>query len=126
MTKCYDSMSKTANLFDSLWILDDLYGTSWSRPRIDRHDPSFRSNVTEEGLVLSIDLPGVKKTDLTVQVKGNQLDVSGKLREKDFKYSYRINRIYKPEPREATLEDGVLTMKFETISEARTINVLIK
>lgn len=125
LTKYYDSMIKTPNLFDTLSIFDDLYGPGWSRPS-DVIDSSCRVNPTDEGLELSFDLPGVKKADLSVQVTGNQVDISGKVRDRDFKRSYRISRTYDPDPVEAILEDGVLTLKFLRSPETRPRRIEIR
>lgn len=126
LTKYYDSMLKPSSLFDSLWIFDDLYGSN--RLGNDRVDSSYRVNATDECLELSFDLPGTKRSDLSVQVTGHQVDISGKIREKNFKYSYRINKAYDPSTIEAKLEDGVLTLRLERTPESRprTIDVSIK
>lgn len=128
LTKYYDSMTATPSLFDSLWFFDDLYGSSRSRSTVERHDSSHRVTTTDEGLEMSFDLPGVKRSDLSVQVTGHQLDISGQVRGRDFKQSYRINRIYNPDPNTATLEDGVLTLRFSRTADSRprTVDVTVK
>jgi HSP20 family protein len=77
--------------------------------------------ITEKGLTISIDLPGVKRSDLDVQVVGQQLTVSGKARgNRTFKQSWAINREYDPTTVAAKLEDGVLTVSFEKREEAKS------
>lgn len=123
LTKYYDSMLKP---FDTFRIFDDLYGTTWNL-RAGTHTSSYRVNTTDRGLELSLDLPGVKSRDLSVKVTGRTLEVSGKLRDEDFRHTYRISKDFDPDTVDATLEDGVLTLMFDRLKEgSKTIDVKLK
>jgi HSP20 family molecular chaperone IbpA len=97
----------TPNVFDSnvFRFIDDFY----------ENEKHYAYDITTSGnqLTLSIDLPGVKRTDLKITVEGRNLLISGKQKGKDFKYSYCVDKQYEPESATSKLEDGVLTIKFE-------------
>lgn len=126
LTKYYDSMLKTPSLFDSFWILDELHGSSWPRSRSADADSCYRVNTTGSGLEISIDLPGVKKADLKVQATGRSIEVSGMLRGKEFKQTYKVSRDYDPDSIDAALEDGVLTIKLQRSEESATKLIDVK
>jgi len=122
----YDSMLKTPTLFDTLRTLEDLYSTPTSRTRVYTNTSVYRTEEKDNELHLSIDLPGVKSKDISVQVTGREIKVTGKLRGEDFKYSYVLSRDHDPETVVATHEDGVLTLTFGKTSSAKTKTVEIK
>ena len=108
LTKYYDTMLKPFDTLDALRMFDDIYTPSWGlKPRSSAS--SYRVNTTDTGLELSLDIPGVKSKDLSVQVTGRLLTVSGKVRGEDFKHTYRLSKDYDTDTVDATLEDGVLT-----------------
>ena len=122
----YDSMLKTPTLFDTLRTLEDLYSTPSARTRVYTNSSVYRTEEKDNELHLSIDLPGVKGKDITVQVTGREVRVTGKLRGDDFKYSYALSKDYDPETVAATHEDGVLTLAFAKLTTAKTKTVEIK
>ena len=123
LSRYNDSMLKPFSTFDAFRLLDDLYAPTWSS-RLS----SYRSNSVDNGLELSLDLPGVKSKDLNVQISDRLITISGKLRGEDFKHSYRLSKEYDPETVSATLEDGVLLLKFSKVKELspKTIEVKVK
>lgn len=126
LTKYYDTMlTKPFDALDPFRLLDDVYGSSWN---LKSTSSSYRVNATDTGLELSTDLPGVKSKDLSVQVTGRTVTISGKLRGQDFKNSYRVSKDYDVETAAASLEDGVLTLTFEKAADAqpRTIEIDVK
>ena len=122
----YDSMMKTPTLFDTLRTLEDLYSTPTSRTRVYTNSSVYRTEEKDNELHLSIDLPGVKGKDISVQATGREIKVTGKLRGEDFKYSYVLSKDYDPETVAATHEDGVLTLTFGKTSTAKTKTIEIK
>ena len=126
LAKYYDSMLKPFDSFDTFRLFDDIYGPSWNL-KTKSHASSCRVNTTDNGLELSLDLPGVKSKDLSVQVTGRLLTVSGKVRGEDFKHTYRLSKDYDTDTVDATLEDGVLTLKFDRAKDdAKTVSIKIK
>lgn len=123
----YDSMLKTPTLFDTLRNLEDLYSPTYtSRSRLYSTSSVYRVEEKDNELHLSIDIPGVKPKEISVQSTGRDIKVSGKLRGEDFKYSYVLSKDYDPETISATHEDGVLTLTFGKTSASKTRSVEIK
>ena len=121
-------MLKTSDVFDTLRLFDDLYSSTWTSRSKSLTASAYRTDITDDGLTLSIDLPGVKSKDLSVQVTGRDVKVSGKQRADDFKQTYRIAKEYDPDTASATLEDGVLSLTFKKTKgdETKTIDVKVK
>jgi len=123
----YDSMMKTPTLFDTLRTLEDLYSTPYTtRSRVYNNSSVYRTEEKDNELQLSIDLPGVKGKDISVQVTGREIKVAGKLRGEDFKYSYALSKDYDPDTVTASHEDGVLTLIFGKTAVAKTKTIEIK
>ena len=123
----YDSMLKTPALFDTLRNIEDLYSPTYtSRSRLCSGSSIYRTEEKDNELHLSVDLPGVKAKDISVQVTGREIKVAGKLRGEDFKYTYSLSRDYDPDVVTATHEDGVLTLTFGKTITAKTKTVEIK
>jgi HSP20 family protein len=80
---------------------------------------------TDTDYVVELDVPGVQREDITVDLKGTQLSVTGELKEREReglfrhrtrrtgKFSYRITlpRNLDADNVEAKLADGVLTVR---------------
>lgn len=93
------------------------------RPRMDVHESKERNEVT-----ITLELPGMKKEDVSVDVRSNYLTVSGhsslsndlekdgySLRERrygSFSRSIPLPRGIKNEDIKASMEDGILAIKF--------------
>ena len=126
LNKYYDSMLKTHDIFDTFRILDDFYTSPLASKARTLTNTVYRVETKDDRLTLSIDLPGVKSKDLTVQTTGRELKVSGKLRGEDFKYHYTLSKDYNPEAASACLEDGVLTLTFEKVTSTVTRTIEVK
>lgn len=126
LTKYYDSMLKPLDVFDTFRFFDDFYRSSTGSKHNASCAAPYRADVTDAGLELALDLPGVKAKDLSVQVVDRSVIVSGKLRGEDFKHAYRISKDHDPASVEATLEDGVLSLRFSRTKELQARNVEVK
>ena len=98
---------------------DDLYANTW-RPAVDIYE-------TENGVVLAVELPGVKKEDVSVEVKDDVLTLKGERpanpdigedsyyrRERffgPFKRSFSLHQNIQPDLIKATYKDGVLQIE---------------
>lgn len=116
-TRC-DSTFRSSDFLDMFKILDDY---SYSQSPEGTH----KIDQTEEGLLFSLDLPGVKPEDLSVKTAGCNLTVAGKNRGKNFSHSYRISKDYDADSAQAFLEHGVLTVKFSKSVNAETKNIKV-
>jgi HSP20 family protein len=114
----YNPLRYTTNWFD----FDALDFDKFFAPK------SYNIETSDSGLTLSVDLPGVKASDLSLQIEGHVLKISGKQRGNDIRQTYQLSKQYDPESATAKLEDGVLTVGFLKREEAKpkTINIQIK
>ena len=98
---------------------DDLQANTW-RPAVDIYE-------AENGVVLAVELPGVKKEDVSVEVKDDVLTLKGERpanpdisedsyyrRERffgPFKRSFSLHQNIQPDLIKATFKDGVLQIE---------------
>ena len=80
---------------------------------------------TDDAFMVDIDLPGVKPGDVNVEVRENELRLSGEIKEKErkgilrrqtrrvgqFEHVVRLPNEVDPDKVEATLHDGVLSIR---------------
>lgn len=129
LAKYYDSLDAAADIFNTFKVLDEEYflpASRLGRSFATARSSSYRTEIVDDRLVLSVDVPGVKSTDLSVQVTGREVKVSGKLRGADFKHEYRLSKVYDPETIDASLEDGVLALRFSKAKDSQTRSVEVK
>lgn len=97
---------------------------------------------TPDAYLVDVDLPGVKPDDVMVELVGNELIITGELKEKEreglfrrrtrrvgrFEYRTTLPRDANPDENEveATTNDGVLTVKIPKIKEARPHRIAIR
>lgn len=126
LIKYYDSMLKTQDILNAFRLFDDVASNHQATQVKSYGHSSYRTESTDRGLSLSIDLPGVKVTDLTVQVMGSDVKVSGKIRGADFDYVYRLDKEYDLDTTEAALDSGVLTLLFQKSKRAAGRKIEVK
>ena len=120
--------------WDPFREFDDLYrqmgrwlNTVAGRLGDDRGPWSPLADVTEtdDAYVVEVDLPGVKRNDIAVDLAGTELTISGELKEKErqglfrhrtrrtggFTYRVTLPRDVDTDKIEAALADGVLTVR---------------
>lgn len=92
-------------------------GGAWS-PMVDIEEQ-------DDAYVVEAELPGVKRDDVTVELVGNELAITGELKEKErtgtlrrqtrrtgrFDYRVRLSETVDTEAVQASLADGVLTVR---------------
>lgn len=101
--------------------IDGFYTDVWTPPR-----SNYSVETSDEGLVLSIELPGVKSNDVDVQTTDREIKVSGKRKGKDFQYRYTLSKAYDPSSCTASLQDGVLSLQFSKSEMLKSKKVEIK
>jgi len=109
------------------------YGRPWT-PRADIYE-------TAEGVVLQLDLPGVKSDEIEVQCEKGMLSIKGerKFSEDQKRQYFRVENVYGPFERyfeiprtldvskvDAKYQDGVLTLTFPKAEEAKPKKIEIK
>ncbi|MFZ5852709.1 MAG: Hsp20/alpha crystallin family protein [Actinomycetota bacterium] len=92
---------------------------------IGRWSPPLDLEETEDAYVAELDLPGVRRDDVQVEVVGNQVRVHGEVKERQrsgvlrrqtrrlgvFDYTFTVPGEVDPDRIEASLADGVLSIR---------------
>lgn len=95
---------------------------------------------TEDAYVLEVDVPGVRREDMDIQVSERELTITGELKEREregnvrhrtrrtgrFEYRALLPEDVKAEDVSATLEDGVLTLTIPKAKAAKPRHIEIK
>ena len=109
-----------SNLFDTL--NDDVKACGSCMPR---------SSVSEKGGIytLEVELPGVKKSDIDVNVEGDSLSIKATRKsatsEMHYERSFKLGEEINPDSAEAFFENGILTFKFTKKQNANSQHKLI-
>lgn len=131
--RLFEDFFPTGPVASSLWDRD-LWGSAGFNPPCDIQEK-------EDHYLLSLDLPGVKKEDIKVDMQGNQLVISGERkqeREEDEKGRHYAERSYgffrraltlptgvKAEDIEADFADGVLSVAIPKMESQSSQSVRI-
>jgi len=112
----------TMNNFSVSTFLDlfsDLpFTTTKKTVAVNAHE-TYRCQSDEVGLCVHVDLPGVKRPDLSVEMNGPVLCIKSARDGKKSTRKYTISSDFDPKTVEARLEDGVLAVKFARMSSAQ-------
>jgi HSP20 family protein len=124
-------------------MVDDLWRSGWSnapaRYNTDTARPVLRPAMDviqhEDGVTVRLDLPGLTAEDVSVEVHGDLLTISGEIKATEeregeryhtrercagaFKRSLRLGDTVDTEGIEATFENGVLTLALPTRPETQ-------
>jgi HSP20 family protein len=109
-------------------LLDQTFGGfGWAAPLTERvgWSPPVDLEETDDAFVVEAELPGVKREDVNVELVGNELTLSGEIREQErtgtlrrktrrtgrFDYRLGLPSHVDPEKVEATLSDGILRVR---------------
>jgi HSP20 family molecular chaperone IbpA len=72
---------------------------------------NWRTEKTEKGISMSVELPGVKKEDIKIELKGDYLSLSAKKKDAKLEESWRVGSDFSKDSIDATYENGMLTIK---------------
>lgn len=98
-----------------------------------RWSPPLDLEETEDAYVAELDLPGVRRDDVQVEVAGNQVRVHGEVKERQrsgvlrrqtrrlgvFDYTFTVPGEVDPDRIEASLADGVLSIRAPKVEAAK-------
>ena len=112
---------------------EDLLGNAW-RPPVDIYE-------TAEGVVIQVDLPGVEKKDVSVEIKENILTIRGERhleaevdddqyyrKERNsgaFQRSFALRTMIAPDQIKASFKNGVLTIEVPKPQEIKPKQVSV-
>jgi HSP20 family protein len=109
-------------------LLEQTFGSfGWASPMTERAgwSPAVDLEETDDAYVVEAELPGVKRDDVNVELIGNELTITGEVREQErsgtlrrktrrtgrFDYRLSLPSHVDPENVDAKLSDGVLQVK---------------
>jgi HSP20 family protein len=95
---------------------------------------------TDDAYVVKAELPGVKRNDVAIEVVGNELWISGELKEEErkgvlrrrarrtgrFEFRLRLPEQVEPEQVDAGLDEGVLTVRVPKAQRAQRRRIELK
>jgi HSP20 family protein len=138
------SRADPANEFDRLTQrLSDLFQEQWAVPSVLRPDgftPMADVEETADAYLLEVELPGVKKKEIDIEIDGRRLVISGERPEHErsgwlrrrtrswgrFRYEVVLGADVDEDGVEATLQDGVLRVRVPKSSAGNTRHIEVK
>lgn len=80
----------------------------------------------EDGVSLSVDMPGVDASDLELTFERGQLVIAGKRGARSYRYTVALGDEYDPDSIEANLDKGVLSLTAAKRPEAKPRKIALK
>lgn len=107
-----DSRMSTKNYFDRLF--EDTFETMTKDLFGSRYIGSNYSKNEDGSLSISIDVPGIKESDISIEADGNIISVKGETKSdrsyRSVQQSFTVPEGYSSDDVQAALADGVLTL----------------
>jgi HSP20 family protein len=118
--------------FNQLWNRMAPFGRG-----SDAWIPAVESEETDDAYVIRAELPGMKTDDIDIELRGNELRITGEVKEEETgktlrhrrgKFAYRatLPTDADADKADAQLTDGVLTVRLPKATEAQTRKIDIK
>jgi HSP20 family protein len=134
LVRRWDPFSELEGLYDEMGqLMQRVTGELPTAPPTDIEE-------TDDAFIVELDVPGVRREDLTVEVRENQLHVSGEIKERERKGVWRrqtrptgafdfvvgLPGEVDPENVEASLHDGVLAARLGKAAKTRPRQIEVK
>ena len=129
MTK-FDPFREFASLQERMEYFNKLFNQmveSENRPKID-FVPTVNTREADDAYYIEVDLPGVKKEDVSIDVNENIITISGERKLEEERKNdefYRVESVYGKFERSFTLPEDVDTDKIEAHMENGVLTVKI-
>ena len=124
-------------------MLDQTFGGGWPSPLVTEApgwSPLVDIEEQDETYVLEAELPGVKREDVNIELVGNELSITGEIKERErkgalrrrtrrtghFEYHVRLPNQVDASKIEANLDQGVLTVRVPKSERAQRQKIEIK
>jgi HSP20 family protein len=124
-------------------MLEQTIGGGWPSPLLTEGPgwaPFVDIEEQDDAYVLEAELPGVKREDVNIEVVGSELSITGELKEKErkgslrrrtrrtghFEYRVRLPEQVDASKIEASLDQGVLTLRVPKSERAQRQKIEIK
>jgi HSP20 family protein len=114
--------------FGQLW---NRMGQLFETAAQDAWIPTAETEETATAYMIRAEMPGMRRQDINVEVDGNQLCITGEVREEfrgnalrqrrgKFAYRTTLPTDTDPENAEAKLNDGILTLRLPRVPQSRS------
>ena len=117
--------NRNRNVFDDLFNeWDDIFSN-----RNSHYSSDYKTSSDDDGVTLTMNVPGYNKKLIDVSVSGDRLVIEGKAHTgstKGFKHTFTINEGLDSESTEATVIDGVLTVSISYAEEVKPRKIEVK
>ena len=124
--------SNRRNLIDEIFRdLDFVNDNFLSKPYPIRNSSDYKIDSDDDGVILTMNVPGYNKKLIDVSVSGDKLTIEGKANSGDssgFNHTFTINDNLDSDGIDATVVDGVLTVSipYAEAVKPRKIEVKVK
>lgn len=137
----FDAQREIAELRDRLdRAVDSIWQTSGALLEPAGWLPAVDVEEADDAWVVEAELPGVKERDITLELHGSELSISGEIEERKRggilrrtarrvgRFDYRVNLpgVSDSEDAQATLDDGVLTVRVPKPEHAKRRRIQIR
>lgn len=128
----YWSTRRMTNIFDEMDRMFESFASAPSFERAERtFQPATEVSETEDHYLLSMDLPGIKKENLNIEMNGNLLTISGERKRDEqvvasFTRSFTVPNSVDGGKIEAHHEDGVLSLYLPKTAMAKAKKIEIQ
>ena len=119
--------NRNKSIFDD--FIDDVFS---NRPFDNYHyskSTDYKTDSDEDGVILTMNVPGYNDKLIDVSVSGDRLTIEGKAHSGDtngFNHSFTINDNLDSDGIEATVIDGVLTVSIPYAEEIKPRKIKVK
>jgi len=123
-------------------MLEQTFGGSWTPLMTDPigWSPPVDIEEQDDAYVIDAELPGVKREDVNIEVVGSELSITGEIKERErkgvlrrrtrrvgrFEYRVRLPEQVDPESVEASLSEGILTVRVPKSQRAERRRIEVK
>jgi HSP20 family protein len=123
-------------------MLEQTFGGSWTPLMTDPigWSPPVDIEEQDDAYVIEAELPGVKRDDVNIEVVGSELSITGEIKERErkgvlrrrtrrvgrFEYRVRLPEQVDPESVEASLSEGILTVRVPKSQRAERRRIEVK
>ena len=122
--------SNRRNLINELFRdLDFVNDNFLSKPYPIRNSSDYKTESDDDGIILTMNVPGYNKKLIDVSVSGDKLTIEGKAHSGDtdgFNHSFTINDNLDSDGIDATVIDGVLTVSIPYAESVKPRKIEVK
>ena len=120
--------NRNRNIFDE--FIDDVFKDPYPSPGwSNNYSSDYKTSSDDDGVTLTMNVPGYNKKLIDVSVSGDRLVIEGKAHTgstKGFKHAFTINEGLDSDSIEATVIDGVLTVSVPYAEEVKPRKIEVK